>query len=125
MYSLKTKDDVNKGRFELFEKSYKSCNDSKEVLKKKIRSCDASILPPTKQELLEHVKSTQYISNIWCNAHMRNPKEATPENCGWVLIDGKFEFYWFDGPESPPLSEISSEILGILLIFNIDLILIH
>lgn len=125
MYTLKTKNDVNKGRFELFEKTYKACNDSEKVLQKKIRSCDASTLPPTKQELLQHIKRTQYISSIWCNAHMRNPTETNPEDCGWVLIDGKYEFYWFDGPESPLLSEISSEILGTILIFNINLILLQ
>lgn len=35
MYSLKTKNDINKGRYELFEKGYKSKNENEEILKQK------------------------------------------------------------------------------------------
>lgn len=35
MYGLKTKSDVNKGRFKMFERSYKNTSSSEEVLMKK------------------------------------------------------------------------------------------
>lgn len=35
IYSLETKNDINNGRFELFEKSYKCNNDNEQILKKK------------------------------------------------------------------------------------------
>lgn len=47
---------------------------------------------------------------------MRIPTEKNPENCGWALIDGKYHYYWFDGPHSPSLGELSSDIEGTLLI---------
>lgn len=115
MYSLKIKNDVDKGRYEMFAKTYKCSNDNEEVLKKKIRSCDASCLPPSKQELLQHLKRTIYISSIWCNAHMRTPTEKVPDDCGWALIEQKYEYYWFDGPASPSFNEISAETIGIFL----------
>lgn len=116
VYSLKTKNDVNKGRYELFEKGYKSKNENEEILKQKIVGYDPSSLPPTKEELLQQIKRTAFICNVWCNAHMRCPTEKLPENFGWTIIDGKYEYYWFDGPQSPSFEELSSEIQGTLFI---------
>ncbi|CAG5093255.1 Protein of unknown function [Cotesia congregata] len=109
VYSLKTKNDINRGRYELFEKGYKSKNESEEILKRKIVGYDPSSLPPTKQELLQQIKRTVFICNVWCNAHMRYPMEKLPENFGWTIIDGKYEYYWFDGPQSPSFEELSSD----------------
>lgn len=39
---------------------------------------------------------------------MRSPTEKTPEDYGWTIIDGKYEYYWFDGPQSPSFEELSS-----------------
>lgn len=47
---------------------------------------------------------------------MRSPNEKNPENYGWALIDGKYHHYWFDGPHSPSLGELSSDVEGILLL---------
>lgn len=44
---------------------------------------------------------------------MRSPTDYSPQECGWALIDGHYQYYWFDGPESPTISEI----IGNLLIF--------
>lgn len=112
IYSLKTKSDINKGRYELFEKSYKCKNDNEQILKKKIVGYDPSSLPPTKEELLQQIKRTQYICDIWCNAHMQCPTDKQPENYGWTLIDGKYEYFWFDGPQSPSFEEVSAELEG-------------
>ncbi|KAK0156800.1 hypothetical protein PV327_011614, partial [Microctonus hyperodae] len=56
------------------------------------------------------MKRTSYICSIWCNAYMRIPTEKNPENCGWALIDDKYHYYWFDGPHSSSLGELSSDI---------------
>lgn len=58
------------------------------------------------------MKRTSYIANVWCNAHMRYPTEKTPENYGWVIIDNQYEYFWFDGPESPTFQEISEDVEG-------------
>lgn len=109
MYGLKTKNDVDNGRFEMFERSFKNNNKTEEIFKKYIKSFDASNLPPSKQELLQQIKRTIYISSVWCNAHKKTPTERSPEECGWTLIDGRYAFYWFDGPESPTFNEIIVE----------------
>lgn len=107
MYSLKTKDDVNKGRFEMFEKKYKANKKDEILSKKQLKGFDASTLPPTKQTLLQQVKRTIYVSSIWCNAHLRSPTEFNAEDCGWIIIDDKYAHYWYDGPESPLIGELT------------------
>lgn len=118
VYSLKTKNDINKGWYELFEKWYKSKNENEEI-KKKIVGYDPSRLPPTKQELLQQIKRTVFICNVWCNAHIRCPTEKLPENYGWTIIDGKYEYYWFDSPHSPSFEELSSDLQDTLLILSL------
>lgn len=107
MYSLKTLNDVNKGRFELFDKSYKTSSENEKIIKSKLIGFNASTLPPCRAELLQQVKRTIYISSVWCNAHLRSPTELEPENWGWMVVDNKLEFYWFDGDQSPSMAEIT------------------
>ena len=113
MYSLKTKNDVNEGRFEIFENKYKSKSEEENVMKKQLIGYDASNLPPCKRELLQHTKRTVYIADTWCNAHMRVPTDKIPEDFGWVRIDDRFEYFWFDGDQSPTFQELSGEAEGI------------
>lgn len=109
IYGLKITD-VNKGRYELFEKGYKINNLEENVLKKKLVGYDASSLPPTKVELLQQIKRTIHISSIWCNAYMKTPTDTKPENCGWVIMDGSYDFHWFDGPMSPTFLDILPDV---------------
>lgn len=81
------------GRNELLPKTYECKSQKETVIKKKLVNYDASSLPPTKFELLQQLRRTLYISNIWCNAHMRCPTNLTPEECGWTLIDDIYEFF--------------------------------
>lgn len=118
LYALKTKNNVNKGRYELFEKGYKCNNQDEKIVKKKVVGYDPSVLPPTKQELLQQMKRTSYICSIWCNAHMRSPSDKNPENYGWALIDHSYHYYWFDGPHSPSLGELSSDVQGNFYYFS-------
>jgi hypothetical protein len=108
MYSLKIKNDVNQGRFEVFEKNYKHKSDNENILRKRIIGYDASNLQPSKRELLQQVKRTVYVANVWCNAHLRYPTDNKPENFGWINIDDQFQYYWFDGLESPSFQDIST-----------------
>lgn len=90
MYGLKTKCDVDKGRYEMFERSFKNNSEREEMLKNKIKSFDASNLLPSKLELLQQLKKTMYISSVWYNAHKQTPTEKLPEECAWTLIDNKY-----------------------------------
>ena len=47
---------------------------------------------------------------------MRHPTDKTPENYGWVIIDGSYGYYWFDGPESPSFEQISPDCQGNLFL---------
>lgn len=123
VYSLKTKNDVNKGRYEIFEKRYICRNESEKILKKSIVGYDPSSLPPTKQELLQQIKRTVLIANVWCNAHMRCPTQKLPESYGWTVIDNRYQYYWFDGPQSPSFEEITSDVQGTLF-YNIVIYLL-
>lgn len=108
MYNLKAID-VNLGRLELFDKAFSHTKQSEEVCKKKIKGLDASSMPPTKEELLQQIKRTIYISSIWCNAHLRSPTTFVPEDCGWTLIDNQYHYYWFDGSQSPTFEDITNK----------------
>ncbi|KAJ0170717.1 hypothetical protein K1T71_013489 [Dendrolimus kikuchii] len=44
---------------------------------------------------------------------MRCPMEELPENIGWTIIDGKYEYCWFGGPQSISFEELSSDIQDI------------
>ncbi|XP_050505694.1 uncharacterized protein LOC126883969 [Diabrotica virgifera virgifera] len=108
IYSLNTKNDIDKGRFEVFERKYKNKNENDKIWRKNLKGFDASNLPPTKKELLQHIKRTIYISNVWCNAHLRRPTDLDIQECGWLNIDGSFEFFWFDGEQCPTFREIAA-----------------
>lgn len=60
---------------------------------------------------------------------MRSPTEKSPEDYGWSLIEGKYEYYWFDGPQSPSFEELSSSefqgTLSILFLFIDNYFIIH
>ena len=115
LYSLKS-NDVNLRRLELFEKAFSNKNHSDKIIKSKLKGLDASSMPPSKEELLQQIKRTTYISNVWCNASMRCPTNLKPENCGWTLTDNKYHHYWFDGPQSPSFEDISSNVTGMRII---------
>lgn len=48
---------------------------------------------------------------------MHSPTDKSPENCGWALIDEKYHYYWFDGPHSPSLGELSADVQGTPFLF--------
>lgn len=50
---------------------------------------------------------------------MRNPTDKTPEDYGWILIDNNYHYYWFDGPQSPSLDQLSSTEGIVFIIFKI------
>ncbi|XP_057659340.1 transmembrane protease serine 9-like [Diorhabda carinulata] len=64
--------DINKGRFELFEREYKSEEGNEEILKQKILGYDPSSLPLTKQELKElHSSAIDGVMHT-CDAPRKN-----------------------------------------------------
>lgn len=42
-----------------------------------------------------------YIASIWNNAYIQNPSIFSPENNGWVMENGQYNFNWFHGDQLP------------------------
>lgn len=102
MYGYKSDKKVDNVRFQMFLRNYKVKNTQEIFLKKHLKNVDASCLPPCYSELLQQIKRAQYISHLWNNATLSDPIQIEPENSGWILIDNKYEFVWFEGPQLPP-----------------------
>ena len=101
LYSLKNLNSVNRARFALFLKTYKFKNLNEPFEKKKIKNFDASSIPPCYAELKQHLLRSIYIARIWRNAHAKIPSFLQPEDYGWIQVDNKYEFKWFEGQQLP------------------------
>lgn len=100
LYNVKARKTVNEARCIIFDRIYapKSTN---EAFRKSVMKLEATSFPPCFRELQEHMKRTTYIAQIWCNAYTKIPSTLLPINYGWILNDGRYDFYWFDGEECP------------------------
>jgi hypothetical protein len=63
---------------------------------------DGSLMPPCKTVLLQQIIRDNSICSIWNQASVQNPIVFPPHNHGWVIEDGKFSVYWFEGNATPP-----------------------
>lgn len=96
IYGFKNISNINAARFLKFCATYKA-HTKDEPLKKTLKNCDPSILPPCKAELEQHLLRTQYITSIWRNAYLRFPSSLRPYRNGWTLNEDTLDFHWFDG----------------------------
>ncbi|XP_077276970.1 uncharacterized protein LOC143905418 [Temnothorax americanus] len=56
------------------------------------------------KELKERVKLAKFQAQkkiLWSHAHKKIPTFLVPEDCGWVILNSKYQFRWFDGPQTP------------------------
>ena len=58
-------------------------------------------LPPTKDELLQHVKRANYQSFIWKRALHANPDITSPVGDGWSLSGDVLEVVWMESLPAP------------------------
>lgn len=100
MYNVKAVKTVNEARLVVFDRKYRPKNE-KERFRKSTAKLEASAFPPSSCELEQHVRRTIYIAQIWCNSNLKTTTTIDPEDYGWKIIDGKYEFHWFDGEECP------------------------
>ena len=93
---------VNDARVQIFMNNYATISDEEVFKKKVITTFEACTIPPCKSELLQQIKRTVFITNMWCNADLRNPTILNPLDYGWVISDNKqYTFNWFEGDEMP------------------------
>ena len=88
MYGKPKLDNVNGLRYEIFKQKYKP--GTKKGILENIKGCDGGSIPPCLPELLQKIKRTNYIANMWKNADRSIPTTMTIENNGWSLTDGKY-----------------------------------
>ncbi|KAJ8942072.1 hypothetical protein NQ318_004097 [Aromia moschata] len=98
MYGAKKSVDVDDGRYQLFVSIYEA-TDVNENFWKKVRSFDASSIPPCKSELYQQFLRAHYISSIWRNASQKQPTTFNPLEYGWVEHESSFMFKWFEGDQ--------------------------
>ena len=86
LYGMPNEVDVNNGRYKTFCKS---------------KTPEPHQLPPTKDELLQHVKRANYQSYIWKRAFMVNPDVPSPTGHGWSENDSHLEIVWMENQPAP------------------------
>ena len=57
---------------------------------------EPSRIPPTSDELRQHVKRANYQASVWRNALGTNPYIPDDDGHGWDLIDGSLKIHWMD-----------------------------
>ena len=45
--------------------------------------------------------NTLYIARIWRNSHARIPSYLQLDDYGWIHVDDKYQFEWFEGQQLP------------------------
>lgn len=102
MYKLKSTR-VDDARYNIFNRTY---NPTDENFLLKIKTYDASKLPPCQRELKPQILRAFLIANMWQNSHIRNHDNLDPTLYGWKLVEGQdgtktYGLHWFDGPQMP------------------------
>ena len=62
---------------------------------------EPSRLPPTKDELKQHIKRANYQTFIWKNALQRDCQIPNASDHGWKLEDGCLKVHWMDNQPAP------------------------
>ena len=66
------------------------------------KSSDPCCIPPCKPVLLEKVKRSNYVANLWKQAAMPRPTDIEPAGHGWKLVQNNtLEIVWFEGSQNP------------------------
>lgn len=86
LYGFPNETDVNIVRYKKF------CN---------TKTPEPHLLPPTKDELFQHVKRANYQTFIWKRAMLVNPETPAPNGNGWNENDGQLEVVWMEQQPAP------------------------
>ena len=85
---------------QVFEKQFGPKSTSKDPLKK-LRGIDATMIPPCKAEISQHIRRASFVARIWANANCTYIQQQPTEDDGWELQDESYEISWFSGPQLP------------------------
>lgn len=99
IYSRKHISDINEVRFDIFMNCYKPKKNGKPL--EGLKKFDGSMLPPCKDVFVCKLKRTNQICSMWNNSTLIEPPFYSPLEHGWVLIGGKLQPQWSEGPQTP------------------------
>lgn len=91
---------MDEARFILFNKAY-TYQDTNDVFQIATTNVDASNLPPSKAELKRQFQRAAYISNVWSNAHEKQPTQMSAVENSWLEVDGRYDYDWYEGSQLP------------------------
>ena len=86
LYGMPEEDEINNARYRKF------CRN---------KIPEPHQLPPTKDELLQHVKRANFQSFVWKKALCANPEIPSPDGNGWSLKDDMLEVTWMENLPAP------------------------
>ena len=100
MYGKKKVASLNEARLEIFLEKYKhSGNEGRLGAVKKL---DGSSLPPCHAVLLQKLRRTCLVANMWMSSSTPHPVPLNPTDYGWKHNDcGMYDLNWFQGDVYP------------------------
>ena len=66
------------------------------------------MLPPTNDELMQHIRRANYQSMVWKRSLERDPEIPNPDGYGWKLVNAVLSCVWM---ENKPAAEAILELI--------------
>ena len=108
MYGKKKFESINEVRAQIFMDKYKPKRDGDKISCAK--KLEGSMMPPCQRVLLNKVKRTKFIANIWMSSTEASPPNTSPLAFGWKLVNGNYKLVWFEGDPSPSSLDIFTNV---------------
>ena len=108
LYGMPEETDVNKVWYKRFRKA---------------STPEPQQLPPTQDELLQHVKRANYQSYIWKRALFVNPDIQDPDGHGWRKNDGILEVVWMEN-RSPSYSWLCASVEDLFAPMHVNVLIL-
>lgn len=107
LYSRRKFTHVNEVRLDMFLHYYAPKTHTNNGPLDKIKGINPSSMPPCQQVLLNKIKRSHYVAEVWKRASTESPASESPVGRGWEREGNMYYIKWFDGNQVPPsLSQI-------------------
>ena len=100
IYGAKDGTNLNKHRYQKFEKGYGPKMKGKNPLAK-LKGIEASAIPPCESECNMHIRRVAFVAKMWAKADQLEIRQDPEERNGWQLVDGSYVPIWFEGEQLP------------------------
>ena len=92
MYGKKNLKKIDDVRTEVFMEKSKPKTDGDKISCAK--NFDTSMMPPCERVLLDKMRRTKFVANIWMSSIEASPPIDSPLNFGWKLVDRNYLLLW-------------------------------